>query len=107
MSLPAAKASVERPKRKPAIGSKKYRTSLEDRDISPITLYEIPFRDNTLRFRNPLTVTPFFDPKARVFCIEEPQLGIDIFADSREDLLIVLEDQIACLWKFYALGDEK
>ncbi len=72
-------------------------------DVSPIELKEIVLEDRILRFHSPLTLTPESDETGQLLCIREPVLGIDVCAETRDELYELLLQEIEVLWFEYAL----
>lgn len=82
-------------------------TRIEPLDLSPIVLHEVSFNDRNFRFRRPLQLTPELEPEGKqLLTVENPQLGINVFAYSREALLEEISEQIAFLWDDYALSED-
>lgn len=75
-------------------------------DLSPIELREIVLEDRILRFRSPLTLKPESDETGQLLCIREPVLGIDVCAETREELYTLLFQEIEVLWFEYALEQD-
>jgi hypothetical protein len=72
-------------------------------DLSPVELKEIVLTDRILKFRSPLILTPEPDETNQLLCIREPHLGIDVCAETREELYEFLLQEIEVLWFEYAL----
>lgn len=72
-------------------------------DLSPIELKEIVLEDRILRFRSPLILTPESDETKQLLCIKEPYLGIDVCAETRDEVYELLLQEIEVLWFEYAL----
>ncbi|HWW68479.1 MAG TPA: hypothetical protein VN089_00910, partial [Duganella sp.] len=54
----------------------------------------------------PLIFSPSLDESQQYFCLSAPQLGVEVFAETRQKLLIELEAQFAMLWREYALAPD-
>lgn len=80
--------------------------SIEAVDLSDFILESIPFKDKILTLKTPLILTPTLNDTKQLLCIENANLGIDVFAYTREKLLEELQEQLAALWIEYALEDE-
>lgn len=59
----------------------------------------------TLRSRTPLILEPVIDDSGQLLCIERDDLGIDVFAPTRNALLTELNEQLIMLWREYALAE--
>jgi len=75
----------------------------ESPDLSPIELKKIVLEDRILRFRSPLILTPESDETKQLLCIKEPYLGIDVCAETRDEVYELLLQEIEVLWFEYAL----
>ena len=53
-------------------------------------------------FLKPLQLTPEHDETQQLYCLEEQDLGIDVYAYTRDQLDVELKEQIAFLWDDYA-----
>lgn len=79
-------------------------TSVEDMrevDLTPIYLDKIVYENVHLIFTNPIVLTPYLDEFKQLYCIEYPDLGIDIFASTRKELEDELVQQVRFLWETY------
>ncbi len=72
-------------------------------DLSPIELKEIALEERILRFRSPLVLIPESDETKQLLCVKEPNLGIDLCAETRDELYELLLQEIEVLWFEYAL----
>ena len=56
----------------------------------------------------PLVLKPFIEERGELICVEDPSLHLHSFAATRDDLVKEINEQIAMLWREYALcADEK
>ncbi len=78
-----------------------------DVDLSPFELSEFRYSGYRLKFHTPLEIIPTLDESQQVFCLEYSELGIDVYASTREELDFLLEAEIDVLWRNYALADDK
>lgn len=83
-------------------------TDIRDLDLSPFHVHEVPVfsKDQparVLRFRHPLLLTPTVDETGQLLCLLYPRFHIDVFAETREELLSELYEQVVVLWEEYAL----
>lgn len=71
----------------------------------PIFIQEVTLPSGKLRSKLPLVFHPTFDEKSDTFFIIDPTLGIDVFAQTRDELLKELEEVIPVLWNEYAAAN--
>ncbi len=76
-------------------------------DLSPFILSEFESGDRALRFRHPLEITPTLDDSQQVFCLEYEPLGIDMYASTREELEVLIYEELDVLWRNYAIEDPR
>jgi hypothetical protein len=77
-------------------------TRIEPVDLSPITIREIPKQDKKLCFKTPLVLTPKLDEETeQLLVIEEPQIGLHVFAYSRDEITHEINDQLLMMWDEY------
>jgi hypothetical protein len=76
-----------------------------DIDLSAFQLSEFKYPGRILRFREPIEISPTLDDSQQVFCLEHEPLGIDIYASTREELDMLLWEEIDVLWRNYAVED--
>ena len=74
-------------------------------NIEPIFIREIALAGGQLFSKKALVFHPSFDQKNRTFFIIDRTLGIDVFAQTRDELIKELEEIIAVLWNEYARAD--
>lgn len=77
-------------------------TDIRDLDLSALVLDSIRHRGLTLKAVPALTLEPVLDETRQLLCIEQGELGIDVYATTREALLAELHEQLAMLWQEYA-----
>ena len=80
--------------------------NIQEVDLSPLDLNEITGKNIRLRFKKPLRLTPFLDETKQLYCIELPELNIDVCEYTRADLENAVSEQFLFLWQEYALEDE-
>ena len=73
--------------------------------LEPIFIYEVELPHGKLLSKLPLVFNPVFDEKNDAFFIIDPTLGIDVFAQTRNELIKELEEVIPVLWNEYATAD--
>jgi hypothetical protein len=77
-------------------------TRIEPLDLSSITVREIPKQDKKLRLKVPLLLIPKLDEDTgQLLVIEEPQIGLYIFAYTRDELIHEINDQLLMMWDEY------
>ncbi len=74
-------------------------------DESPVTVSEITVDGQRLIAREPLRFEVTYDAEALVFDLEGP-LDIYLFAETRELLIDILEDDLEIFWRDFAVGDQ-
>lgn len=77
-------------------------TDIRDLDLSSLALDTVRHAGLTLKSVTTLFFEPLLDETKQLLCIEKADLGIDVFATTREALLIELQEQISMLWQEYA-----
>ncbi len=81
--------------------------SIDDVDLSPFYLQHIEYNGRLFEFVKPLELTPEMDETEQLYCLEKSQLGIDVFAYTRDQLDHELKEQIAFLWDTYARATDE
>lgn len=80
---------------------------IRDVNLDNHVVHDIPVRSALLRFREGgRTFKIRLDESGAYFLIEDPELDILVFAESREAVVTELQEQIAVLWIEYAEADE-
>jgi hypothetical protein len=77
-------------------------TDIRELDLSPIMLDVIDTAPLCLRAVPPLMLEPNQDESRQLLCVAEPSIGLDVFAASREYLLLEIREQLAMLWQEFA-----
>lgn len=80
--------------------------NIREVDLSPFYLEEFEYSEWTLRFRKPFMLEPELDETKQLICLQEPNLGIDIYAFTRDELDEVLSAEIDALWRNYAMEED-
>lgn len=85
-----------------------------DNNISPILLDKISWGAINLQFKEPIKVTPYTDKPYggscirckydRVLIAENPVIDLFVFAYTREELIVDINEQIVMMWLEYALA---
>jgi hypothetical protein len=78
--------------------------SIAEVDLSPFYLQSIEYAGRAFEFIKPLELTPELDETQQLYCLENPELGIDVYAYTRDQLDVELKEQLAFLWDTYALA---
>uniref|UniRef100_E6QX55 Uncharacterized protein n=1 Tax=mine drainage metagenome TaxID=410659 RepID=E6QX55_9ZZZZ len=82
-------------------------TDIRDLDMSAFVIDTVRYGDLVLEAGSTLSLEPVLDESKQLLCIEENELGIDVFATSREALLAELYEQVAMLWQEYAKAPDE
>ena len=77
-------------------------TDIRDLDLSALVLDTVRHAGLTLKAVTSLSLEPVLDETKQLLCIEQADLGIDVFATTREAVLSELHEQIWMLWQEYA-----
>lgn len=80
--------------------------SVTEVDLSEIELSSFDFGDYRLTMNPPRRIQPLLDEEGQIIRIEDHELGIDVFAFTREELLEELPNHLRFLWETYALSDQ-
>ena len=81
--------------------------SISDLDLSAFEIAQVDVSGVSLRFNEPLTLEPFLDESEQLICLQHAELGIDVFAQTRDQLWEEVREQIAMLWREFALEDDQ
>lgn len=82
-------------------------TDIRDLDLSALVADTIRHGDILLKAMPVLAFEPVLDDTKQLLCIEHGELGIDIYATTRETLLAELHEQLAMLWQEYAQAPDE
>jgi hypothetical protein len=82
-------------------------TDIKEVDLSEIFFGSARVDESVLLADPPLMFTPSLDESQQYFCLVDPQLGVDVFAETRQKLLMELEAQMAMLWREYAQAPDE
>jgi hypothetical protein len=55
----------------------------------------------------PLVLTPELDETNQLYCLINPDLGVDVYAYTRDQLDLELKEQVAFLWDSYVLSPDE
>lgn len=80
--------------------------SIQEVDLSPIEINTVEYDDVKLKLKQPLDFVPMLDDSVQLLtlCVEE--LGIDIFAYTRDELIEDLKSELVLLWQEYACAND-
>ena len=81
-------------------------TDIRDLDISLLVVTWVRNTACSLKATKPMTLEVELDDTKQLLIVVHQDLGIDVFAPTREALLAELHDQIAMLWIEYALAPD-
>lgn len=76
---------------------------VEPIDLSPMTFAQMTWAGRTLAIKPALTLSPTRDEESgQFYVLDDPDLGIDVFARTRDELLDELAEQLMFQWDTYA-----
>ena len=78
---------------------------IEPVDLSPMTFDLVEYGGRSLRLNPPLTVVPTLDESEQLYVISDDELGLHVFAQTREQLAEELAEQLVFSWDAYATED--
>ena len=82
-------------------------TQLEPVDLSPISLKVVHWSDREFRFRQPFTLSPSLDEESQqLYVVEDANLTLLAYAQTREQLIQEIGEQIAFIWDAYVIASE-
>ncbi|MDI9349348.1 MAG: hypothetical protein QM537_05040 [Candidatus Symbiobacter sp.] len=100
----SAKALGQKPIK--AISSQK-KPRFSDEDIQPLILDDFTWHGCQIKAKTPIEFEVTKHEDGRLLVIENPEIGVLVFADSRKKLLAELHEQVIFLWQEYALENDK
>jgi hypothetical protein len=80
-------------------------TRIEPIDLSPMTFDLLEQAGRSLRLDPPLTVVPSLDDSEQLYVISDDELGLHLFAQTREQLAEELAEQLVFSWDADATED--
>jgi hypothetical protein len=80
---------------------------IRDLDLSPFVAHVFQSNGKVLRFSPPLSLDPTMDDTSQFLCLQEERLGIEVFAQTRDQLLRELQEQLVVLWQEYAAATDE
>lgn len=78
-------------------------SDINNLDLTPFTIGLVRHGDRILKTRNSLVIEPTLDDDKQYICLSLEDLGIDVFAHTRERLAEEFAEQLAMLWDEYAM----
>ncbi|TBR13230.1 MAG: hypothetical protein EPO43_11380 [Rugosibacter sp.] len=81
-------------------------TDIRDLDLSTLALDTVRHSGLTLKAAPTLSFEPTLDESKQLLCIEHGELGVAVYAPTRETLLAELHGQLAMLWREYAQASD-
>jgi hypothetical protein len=80
--------------------------NIQELDLSPIEIDEILVNRKLLKFKSVNTFIPKLDETQQLLCIQDDNIGIDVCAESHDELYELLLQEIEILWFEYALEND-
>ena len=81
-------------------------TDIRDLDLSALVLDNVKYGECIVNISPALSLEPTLDESKQLLCIEQVELGINVYASTREALLAELNEQLVMLWKEYAQASD-
>jgi len=76
------------------------------KDLSLICLDSVTWEGHELRFKQPLTFRPFLDESQQLYVVEDVGLTFLAYAQTREQLVEEIGEQIVFMWNTYVVALE-
>jgi len=80
--------------------------SIQEIDLSPIDFNDIDYGKKKLHFKNSLILTPKLDNSEQLYTINYPELGLELFAYTRQEITSDVKSDIVYLWEEYAKAED-
>jgi hypothetical protein len=81
--------------------------------LAPFEIWEVPYGDATIKFHEPLILTPTWMPHdpdepgdVEYLDVIYPELAIDVYAENRDELLAWIHTEIFMNWKHFVSKDD-
>ena len=81
--------------------------------LAPFEIWEVPYGDATIKFHEPLILTPTWMPddpeepdENEYLQVIDPELFIDVCAETRDELLAWIHSDILMNWKHFVSKDD-
>lgn len=82
-------------------------TQLQPVDLSPLHLKTVKWNNRIFRFSQPILLQPELDEESQqLYVVEEPCLTLYAYAQTREQLIQEISEQIAFMWDEYVQADD-
>lgn len=81
-------------------------TDIDAVDTTPLVISKIEHGALRLTVHPPLVLEPSLDEGKQLMCVENEELGIATFAQTREGIMTELYEQVAMLWFEFAHADD-
>jgi hypothetical protein len=82
--------------------------------LAPFEIGEVTLDHSTIKFFQPLILTPTWLPDdpdepddSEYLLIDHPELGIHVYAENRDDLLEFIYSDLRFVWQHYVLVDDE
>ena len=89
------------------------RQTTETALLAPFEIWEVPYDNSTIKFYEPLVLTPTWvpddpdDPDENEYLqVIVPELAIDVCAETRDELLAWVHSEIFMNWKHFVSKDD-
>jgi hypothetical protein len=80
--------------------------SIQEIDLSPIDFNDIDYKEKKLHFKNNLILTPTLDNSEQLYTINYPELGLELFAYTRQEITNDVKSEIVYLWDEYVKAED-
>jgi len=80
--------------------------SIQEIDLSPIDFNDINYGKKKLHFKENLILTPRLDNSEQLYTINYPELGLELFAYTRQEITSDVKSDIVYLWEEYAKAED-
>lgn len=76
-------------------------------DLSPITIKEFEYEDGILVLNEQKELVPTMDETGQFYTVEDPIIGLDVFAYTRNELREAIQDNLIFLWQTYTSAKDE
>jgi len=76
--------------------------SIQEIDLSPIDFNDIDYGEKKLHFKDSFILTPTLDNSEQLYTINYPELGLELFSYTRQEITNDVKSDIVYLWEEYA-----
>jgi len=80
--------------------------SIQEIDLSPIDFNDIDYGKKKLHFKNSFILTPKLDNSEQLYTINYSELGLELFAYTRQEITNDVKSDIVYLWEEYAKAED-